>query len=70
MPRANRNRIRMGTAIAAIARDGGCLCGGRNGADFHADAAREDEPIGLGGEIEGEHGGISRLEIQPRYVKV
>ena len=43
----------------AEASGGGCLGGGHDGggdgADFHADTAREGEPIGLGREVEGEH---------------
>jgi len=53
---------------------GGCLGGGHDGghdrADFHASATRKGEPVGIGGDVWGEHGGIARLEMQPRYVKL
>ncbi len=52
--------VGLGCALGAEAAGGGCLGGGHDsggdGADFHADAAGQVEPVGLGREVEGEHG--------------
>jgi hypothetical protein len=52
--------VGLGCALGAEAAGGGCLGGGHDGgsdrADFHADAARQVEPVRLDREVEGEHG--------------
>ena len=54
--------VGLGCALGAEAAGGGCLGGGHHGgsdrADFHADTAWEGKPIGGGGEVEDELGGL------------